>query len=158
MKQQFVGFADSDKFLSACDRSRPINLAVTRKGGKPDRRFGMAVDSTVVTLSQVNDVEVLYFEHVTHRYHVAHGQVFERDETKHQRLAGQVDQAARQYLQDHGFAARDAMLSMPRNYTSLDGLATFLKYDKETESYSYQKADGADDEAGAMALKALEEA
>jgi hypothetical protein len=142
MKSHFIGFADSDKFLAAIDRERPVNLNVGRKFGRPDRRFGISVDSTVITLSQVRGNEVLYFEHVTHRYQTTGGQVLDLDEKKHVRLAKQVHKAAEQYLQDRGVSWRDALLSMPRNYMTLDGVATFLRYDKETESYHYRKAEG----------------
>lgn len=142
MSQQFIGFADSDKFLAAIDRSRPVNLNVGRKFGRPDKRFGLAVDSTVLTLSQVQGNEVLYFEHVTHRYNVANGHVMDLDEEKHIRLADQVLEAAKQYLQEQGVTWRDALLSMPRNYMTLDGVPTFLQYDKES-GYLYRRAETA---------------
>ncbi len=140
MSQQFIGFADSDKFLGAIDPTKPINLNVSRKYGKPDHRFGISVDSTVITMSQVRGNEVLYFEHATHRFQVANGHVMDLDEEKHIRLGTEVQAAAELYLTDHCLTWRDALLSMPRTYTHLDGVATFLTYDKENGGhYRYSK-------------------
>jgi hypothetical protein len=141
MKQNYIGFADSDKFLAAVDRSRSINLNVGRKFGRPDRRFGVAIDSTVITMSQVQGDEVLYFEHVTNRYQTIGGRVMDMDEGKHVRLAEQVQEIAKQYLTDRGVTWRDALLSMPRSYITLDGESTFLKYDKTSDSFLYRKAE-----------------
>ncbi len=142
MNQQFIGFADSDKFLAAVDPAKPINLNVGHKCGQPDRRFGISVDSTVITMSQVYGNEVLYFEHVTHRYQVANGYVMDLDERKHIRLGEEVQAAAEMYLKDHGLNWRDALLSMPRDYMTLDGVATFLAYDKDDGGhFRYQKVE-----------------
>ncbi len=143
MKQNFIGFADSDKFLAAIDRSRPINLNISRKPGRPNGRFGIAVDSTVLRMSQVLENEVLYFEQITNRYQVVGGRVLDADENRHVRLAEQVDEIAQQYLTDHGVTWREALLSMPRSYTTLNGSAPFLQYDKESDSFSYRKAEAA---------------
>jgi hypothetical protein len=142
MKQNFIGFADSDKFLAAVDSARPINLNVGRKFGKPDRRFGISVDSTVLTMSQVLGDEVLYFEHITHRYQVANGHILDHDEKKHIRLSAQVEEIAKQYLIDHALTWREALLSMPRTYITLNGHPTFLTWDKENECFRYRKEEG----------------
>ena len=140
MTQSFVGFADSDKFLAALDPSRPVNLNINRQHGKADKRYGLAVDSTVLIMSQVRGCEVLYFEHVVHRYQVMNGQYFvEAEKEEAMRLADQVRKATEEYLSRHNITWRDALLSMPMNYTKLDGEPTFLKWDKETEAYSYQE-------------------
>lgn len=143
MKQNFIGFADSDKFLAAINRGLPVNLNVGRKFGRPDKRFGVSIDSTVLTMSQVQGNEVLYFEHVTHRYQVVHGQILELDREKPHRLAEQVLEAAKQYLNDHGVTWREALLSMPSSYITLDGVATFLVYEKESDSYLYRNTEAA---------------
>jgi hypothetical protein len=137
MKQNFIGFADSDKFLSAIDKSRPVNLMVGRKNGRADRKYGMAIDCTVLTMSQAKDGEVLYFEYVAHKYQTLHGEIFNCDKERPARLGEQVMKAAGQYLDDHGIAWREALLSMPMNYITMNGEPTFLKWDKE-EGYSYK--------------------
>lgn len=141
--KHYIGFADSEKFLEAVERERQINLDVSRKAGRPDRRFGIAVDCTVLTLSQVQGDEVLYFQHVTHRYQTNGGQVMDLDETKHVRLARQVLEITQEYLNEQGVSWRQALLAMPRNYTTLDGDATFLRYDKESQSYLRRQPDPA---------------
>lgn len=137
MKQIFVGFADSDKFLAAVDKNLPVNLSISRKHGKPDRRFGMAIDSTVLNMSQAQPNEVIYFQHVVHKYQVLHGEIFGRDTGKVGRLAEQVRVLTEQYLTERGISWRDAMVSAPVNYVMLDGEPTFLKWDKESDSFQY---------------------
>lgn len=133
----FVGFANSEKFLAAVDRTRPINLSVARRHGKADRRFGMRIDATVLTMSQVQGSEVIYFEHATHRYSVLNGEIFEKDKDRPHRLAEQVREFAERYLTESGVTWRDAMVSMPVNFVTLDGDAVFLKWDQRQESYLY---------------------
>ena len=137
MKQNYIGFSDSDQFLAAVNKLKPINLNVGRKNGKPGK-YGMAIDMTVVCLSQAQGDEVLYFQHATHKYQTLRGEIFDGDQEKPARLAEQVLAAAKQYLIDHGFIFREALLSMPINYITMDGDATFLKYSSE-EGYSYKE-------------------
>ncbi len=136
---QFIGFSDSDKFLAAIDPSKPINLNISRKHGRPDKRFGIAVDSTVLTLSQVQGNEALYFAHATHRYQVMNGEVFGLDKDAPKHMADQVQKAVEEYLRRHNITWREALLAMPVNLVTLDGEPTFLKYDIHNHSYSYRE-------------------
>lgn len=137
MKQQFIGFADSAKFLEAIDRSKPVNLFVGKKSGRPDRKFGVSVDSTILTISQVRDNEVLYFNDATHRWQSVGGHPMERDEGRPYRLSMQVLEHAKHWLDDNQVQYREAMLSMPKNYIQLEGRSTFLKYNKTDDAFEY---------------------
>lgn len=98
----------------------------------------------MLTMSQVYGSEVLYFEQVTHSYNVVNGHVMDLDEEKHIRLAAEVQAAAELYLTDHCLTWRDALLSMPRNYMTLNGVATFLSYEKEDGGhFRYRKVEAA---------------
>ena len=143
MTLKFIGFADSDKFIEAVDRSRPVDLTIGRKSGKPDKRFGIAGDSSVLTMSQVQGDEALYFECITYRWTVSNGQSFEIDQDKPRRLADQAFEAAKRYLTDHNIKYREALLAMPISYVKMNGEPTFLKWDKASESYLYYSAEPA---------------
>jgi hypothetical protein len=141
MKQQFIGFADSNKFLEAIDRSKPVNLFVGQKSGRPDRKFGIAVDATILTMSQVSGDEVLYFNDITHRWQSHGGHVFEADENRPHRLALKVMELTKRWLDDNQVQYREALLSMPTNYITLEGKATFLKYRKDGDTFEYVPAE-----------------
>jgi len=140
MKQNYIGFTDSDAFLAAIDRTRPVNLSVSHRAGRADAKLGIAVDTTSVTFSQGNADEVLYFQHVTQRYQVIGGQVMDADDDRPRRLAAQVLEVAKEYLRANDIKFRPALLSMPKNYVALDGHATFLRYYKETDSFQFKAA------------------
>ncbi len=135
---KFIGFADSDKFIEAIDRVRPVNLMIGRKSGKPDKQFGLSIDSSLLIISQIQGDEALYFECVTYRWRVLNGESMDLDQDKPQRLADQAYEAAKHYLDIHGIQYREAMLAMPASYIKMEGQATFLHWDKDSESYSYR--------------------
>jgi hypothetical protein len=137
MKQQYIGFPDSEKFIQAIDRTKPVNLFVGQKNGRPDKRFGIAVDSTILTLSQVQGDEVLYFNDITHRWHSNDGLVMDIDEDRPRRLAKMVFDIARKWLTANDIQFREALLAMPVNYIMLEGKSTFLKYDKPSDSFVF---------------------
>ena len=142
MNPNYIGFADSDAFLAAADPAKPINLNVGTKHGKPGR-YGLSVDYTILIMSQAHGDEVLYFEHIVHRYQAMSGEPMGFGDSKRIRLAEQAEQAAGRYLGERGFTCRQALLSMPANYVTLDGLPTFLAYDKSSDSYLYIAKDAA---------------
>lgn len=139
----FIGFASSDKFIDAIDHKRPVNLSVHRKFGKP-MKYGISIDNTILIMSQVVDGEVLYFQMTCHRYQTMQGQplMSDRDPSKVSRISDQVKSFAERYLDDHGLSWREACVSMPANYITLDGEATFLKWDKPADGYLYVDGDG----------------
>src|SRR5512138_3413411 len=138
MKQNYIGFADSDKFIEAVDVMRPVNLNVGRRSGRPDRKFGILPQSIELTISQVQGDEVLYFECTTGRWQALNGRPMMQDEDAPRRWASSAFAAAAQYLADHQFTFREALLAMPANYVKMHGEATFLRWNKETESYEYR--------------------
>ncbi len=135
---QFVGFSDSDAFLKAIDVSRSINLNISTRHGRQDKKFGMAQDSSVLTMSQVQGDEVIYFEFAFHRYAVLMGKPFDIEEQRIIQLSDQVRYAVEQYLIKHDLTWRSALVSMPLNCIRLEGEPTFLKYDKDA-GYSYRE-------------------
>lgn len=141
MKNSFVGFGNSDKFIDAIDRERPINLSISCRRGKPDRRYGMAIDATVLTMSQAQENETVYFETAVHKYRTLNGEYFGTDKEKVSRVARQVQEAVEKYLGEFGVTWRDAMLSMPLSYVKLEGDPTFLKWDNEGETFHYLSGD-----------------
>jgi len=135
----FIGFANSDKFIDAIDHKRPVNLSVHRKFGKPGK-YGISIDSTILEMSQVVDGEVLYIQKTCHRYQCLQGSPMERDGGRIERISTQVKNLAERYLDDYGLSWREAYVSMPANYVTLDGEATFLKWDKPADGYLYVDA------------------
>jgi len=132
----FVGFPTPGQFLANIDLSRPVNVMVTRKHG-PSGELGIALDSTVLTFSQAGQHETVYFECTVNRYQVYQGKVMDPSQ-KVEEIADQVDRHAKQYLTDHEIIWREALLSMPENYHTLNGSPEFLKWDKENKCYVYQ--------------------
>lgn len=140
MRQNYIGFTDSDKFLAAIDRSQVVNLTVTHNSGVPNK-LGLSVDRAILSISQVRDNEVLYFESVLVRYQMVNGVPLGPDEERHIRLATQALAIAEQYLKDAGVTWREALLSVPKALTVLRGSTTFLHYDKPSDSFQYRKAE-----------------
>lgn len=141
MSENYIGFADSDKFLEAIDRTKPVNLSMTRRSGHGDRRFGISIDQLVLTVSQAQPDEILYFECTPFRWQSVAGRPMLQDEDKPARLASESLRAAEKYLTDHGVIWREALLAMPSNYTTMHGEATFLHWNKEAESYEQADAE-----------------
>jgi len=134
----FVGFSTTNDFLQAIDHNKPVNLSVTKKFGERNT-YGMSLDQTILTVSQASADEVLYFEQRVHRYQSIHGNPFSCDTKKVNRIAETVRELAIRWLEENGLKWRAAMLAMPSDYLTLDGVAEFLEYNKEEENYVYQK-------------------
>ncbi len=138
MKQNYIGFADSDKFIEAVDHSRPVNLNVGRQSGRPDRKFGILPQSLVLTISQVQGDEVLYFECTTGRWNSINGSPMMQDEEAPRRWAVSAFEAAVQYLKEHDITFREALLAMPISLMKMHGDATFLHWNEQSKLYEYK--------------------
>ncbi len=135
MTLKYVGFADSDKFIEAVDRKRPVNLNVGRQNGKPDRRFGILPMTLLLTISQVQGDEVLYFECAAYHWRSLNGEPMLQDTDLPRRLAVEVYDLAAKHLKDHDISFREALLAMPTNYLKMHGAAMFLQWDEARQSY-----------------------
>lgn len=135
MTQTFVGFGKATDFLAAIDRSQPVNaecVTLTGKAGK----FGIALATTVIVLSQPRGSEIFYFYSPISRYQTLNGepmimnkQEIENRQTRNDR-AYEITLA---WLAGAGVTARHSIIAMPSTYRMLEGYADYMRYDKGSD-------------------------
>lgn len=136
MSKPFVGFGRSSDWLTEVDRSLPVNAECVEEAGRAGK-YGMSVTSVQIVVSQVNNGEVLYFMCQVDEYVTINGQIMGsgKEEESHQRRAKTAYDLTLAWLSAARIYTRKAIIATPKNYKMLRGVQTYMKYDKESDSY-----------------------
>lgn len=132
----FTGFSTCKDFLEAIDRFEVVNLSVGHREISHDRKYGLGIEGTFLTMSQVSGGEVLYFSSIVHRYRTIGGKPMDHD-GQVPKIAAQVEEFAIRFLKENEIKFRRALVAMPKSYVMLDGTTGFLKYNGESREFEY---------------------
>lgn len=133
MANQFVGFGTSTDWIAEVDKSFPVNAECVAEGGKGDR-YGIRLTTQYIVLSQVKGSEVLYCLVPVDRYQTMDFHPM-FDEEKHVARAKTAFDITLAWLEQNGIRPRRSIVAMPRSLKKLEGVAEYMRYDKESDTY-----------------------
>lgn len=132
----YICYSTSAEFLANIDKTQPVNAECLSENGKPGK-YGMGIATSAVVLSQAGTKEChIFFQPVT-RYSTMNGEYFGKDSEweNHTRRSRTAFELTCAWLETHGLKYRKAMLAVPKNLRKVKGRASYMQYDKESDSY-----------------------
>jgi len=159
-KDIFIGYADLETMLTgqpktqppsadfpAGVKGRPLYVMLLEQPGKMDKH-GVAVNDLALVIQDIAPQGVRYCRLSLASVSTIGGKPFSEDTHKEKwERAQSAYKIVRAWLAEQGYTVEEATIAHPRGYVFLNGWASFLKYDKDSDRFV--RAEASDDDSRA---------
>lgn len=135
MQKHFIGYGLLEDWADQADLAKSV-LADAVSSPGPTSKQGLRQDKLSVYVAQIDpDGNVHYCSLACGYLSYVAGRPFDTDHEQRKQRQEQVYQLILDWLKEHGFYVRRAVVATPTNLRFLDGWANFIQYNKDTKTF-----------------------
>jgi hypothetical protein len=135
MLKHFIGYGSLETWATYASTLKTVYANALIQPGQTSKQ-GLRQDKLAVQVAQIDSDGNVHYCSLACGYlaHVA-GHPFDSDHDERKQRQNQVFHLVLDWLKEHGFSVRLAVIATPVNLRFLDGWAEFIQYNKESKTF-----------------------